>query len=269
MRAIVFAILLIFTVDSNAMNEKNNIDPYLKSIDYTINNPNVNLIDCLYIINLDRRPERWQKANQAFLSFDIHPTRFSAINGWSFSEEEMQKLMGLYPLRLSGGHFGCILSHLSILKHASVNDYNYIWVCEDDIIILEDPHQISDFVLKLTRISPYWDVIYTDREFKNKDGEIIFSVSHDFRPDLPHADVTFYRRKIKFTEDFYEIGQRFGTHSMIISKQGINKILKFYRENGIWASYDVDIHYIPGISEYSLSRDIVSQDITSESDIDK
>ena len=44
-------------------------------------------IDFIYMINLDQRPEKYAMSLQYLSQYDIHPYRFSAINGWELSLE--------------------------------------------------------------------------------------------------------------------------------------------------------------------------------------
>ena len=62
------------------------------------------------------------------------------------------------------------------------------------------------------------------------------------------------------------IYQRFGAYSMILSKTGIENVLRHFTNNYLWTSYDVDIHYIPGIRQYCVNRDVVSINYKIRSD---
>src|SRR5437868_12063325 len=42
-------------------------------------------IDFIYMINLDERPEKFEKSVQQLHPFGIYPYRFSAVNGWELS----------------------------------------------------------------------------------------------------------------------------------------------------------------------------------------
>ena len=45
---------------------------------------------------------------------------------------------------------------------------------------------------------------------------------------------------------------------MLISRKGIKKILDYFTHVYLWAPIDVDMHYIPGIRQYSTRRNVVS-----------
>jgi len=46
-------------------------------------------IDFIYMINLDERPEKWQMSIAQLASYGIIPYRFSAVNGWELSLEDI------------------------------------------------------------------------------------------------------------------------------------------------------------------------------------
>ena len=111
-------------------------------------------VDFIYVINLDKRPNKFQACLQQLQSYDINPYRFSAVNGYNLSLEELNDIgvvlapgmkMGeegsCYSIGTNGlvvrhcepmdhvgrtyfqnslgeGSVGCALSHLSVLQDA-------------------------------------------------------------------------------------------------------------------------------------------------------
>lgn len=259
-KSIKFQALLVILATSfmSTIMAKTNIEDYLIEVDVQNCNSGIDKIDCVYVINLEHRPQRWIETRNAFKSYGIHPNRVNAVNGWNLNKKDQQVLFGNYPLRLSGGQIGCILSHISVLQDAFKRGYNMIWVCEDDIRICENPHQLSALISQLFIIDPEWDVFYTDSDGKNGLGEIVPSLSSDFRPDFPHMDLVYYTTKTIINQDLIKKNQRFGSHSYIVSKKGIEKILNHFTDNYLWTTYDIDMHYTPGIRQYCMRRDLVS-----------
>jgi GR25 family glycosyltransferase involved in LPS biosynthesis len=245
---------------------KTSIESYLIDIDIQHQDSGINLVDCVYVINLEYRPQKWIETNNSFNLYGIHPNRVNAVNGWGLCEEDKQILSGHYPVRMNGGRIGCILSHVSAIRDAYRRGYENIWVCEDDIQICQNPHLINNYILMLSRIDPQWDILYTDSNSKNHLGEIVPSVASDFRPDLPHENLAYYLLRAPITRDMIRINQRFGAYSMIISKRGVEKILRHFTENYLWTPYDIDIHYTPKIKQYCIKRDLVSFDYKKPSD---
>lgn len=247
----------------------NVIEPYLHDIEVEESNSGIANIDCVYVINLKNRLSKWKKIQAEFLMHNIKVNRVNAINGWFLKEEEKQTLFGSSPIRMRGGQIGCLLSHLSVIRDAYLRQFNCIWICEDDIMICEDPHQLSSFIHCLNEVCPDWDILYTDVDTKNSSGKRVPSLSSDFRPDEDHWPLEYYTTRIPINHEIDQIRQRFGAYSMIISRSGIKKILNYFTSRFLWTSYDIDIHYIPNIIQFSLNRDLVSVDFTLPSDTEK
>lgn len=231
---------------------------YLKPIEITEPDSGIELVDCIYVINLDERPEKWERMKALLSDQGLKANRVSGINGWKIPKEAQKELVGPYPIRLRGGHFGCLLSHVSVLKDAYERGFEIIWVCEDDIEFIESAKQIPTLLKKLSQIDPAWDVFYTDIDTKDKQGNYMRSVSSDFRPDCIYPPVEYYKERIRLTDDIMRIRQRFGMYSLLISRKGIKEILDYFTHLYLWTAVDIDIHYIPGIRQYSATRDIVS-----------
>jgi glycosyl transferase family 25 len=71
---------------------------------------------CLYI-NLTSRPDRKEHIETQLRSVGINPIRFNAI-------------------KLKNGRIGCSMSHLKCLQIAKKNNWPYVMICEDDLLIL-------------------------------------------------------------------------------------------------------------------------------------
>ena len=274
-----------------------NLDDHLKGIDKKIESTSIDQIDCTYLINLDHRKERLSACMQKLLPFGIMPQRFAAIYGWNLTQEDywgvgLIFLPGMWygneqvqigsadgtkydPLSsdcygeaifsgwLTPGALGCTLSHLSVLKDAEKNNYSTIWVLEDDIEIYENPNLLSPLIEKLNKLVGLdgWDILYTDPDYlcgidetKNLQEQLPLK----WRPDMPDLDLKSLIGRIEWGEDFYKINSRMRTHSMIISKCGIAKILNFYRERSIFLPYDHELSMIPEIRLFGTKIEFVN-----------
>lgn len=76
-----------------------------------------------YFINLEQRPDRLEHATSEFKKMKINPVRVNAV-------------------KTKNGAVGCTLSHIKCLEMAKKADYDYVFICEDDITFLQP------FVLK-------------------------------------------------------------------------------------------------------------------------
>jgi GR25 family glycosyltransferase involved in LPS biosynthesis len=256
-------------------------------------------IDEVYVINLDQRPERWENCMKQLNAYGIFPCRFPGIYGWALTPAVLDEV-GLrfqpgmwvgrecimhFPAEKKGdpeflflsqgfvgktcfsgwtvkGTIGCSLSHFSVLKNAYDSGYNTVWVMEDDISVLENPHLLSDLIDELdTLVGPDgWDVLYTDPDFLVIDQakEVALQVPYMWRPDMPDRDVRFLAEHEEVGEHFMKIGSRMRAHSMIYRRCGLEKILDFYRKNNNFLPYDQEIALIPGIRLYVTKKSIVT-----------
>lgn len=250
-------------------------------------------IDFIYMINLDKRPEKYLNTMKVFEPYGIFPYRFSAVNGWDLSFEDLEQLGVIYepgmpegPIAtvfrhenaeeyisfeimkepgisyychsLSRGAIGCILSHLSVLQDAYDSGYHVIWVMEDDVKAVSNPHELSSLIAVLDNQAPDWDVLFTDDEAKNGDGNRVYCGAIRPRPTVQLQSVDYYRHRAYVNGDIIKLGLRFGSYSMIIKRPGMKKILDFYKTHKIYFPYDIDYRFVPDINMYSCTRDIVT-----------
>ena len=227
-------------------------------------------VDCIYVINLFKRRDKWERVQALFMEQKLTINRFSAVNGWEISKDDLRQMCGPYPVQLTGGEYGCLLSHLSILKDAYDRGYQSIWICEDDIEFLDDSSKISNCLEQLNDNDPDWDVFFTDIRPRNTwKGNLIYVYPPTYvpRPEMKltsHPDVN---QRDDFSEDVARIYYRTGTTSMVISRKGMKKMLDYFTHVYLWAQIDLEMHFIPGIREYTPKTDIVSNWIESESDV--
>lgn len=237
------------------------ISKYLVPIEIKQCNTGLDLIDCIYVINLDHRIDRWKYLNSLFEKYHLGANRVPAVNGWKFSKKQQLEATAPHGLRMSPGALGCLLSHISILKDAYDREFSLIWIMEDDAEILEDPRSLVPIISALFTIDPEWDLLYTDKGYRLGNGRYIEEWWLDSRPNQKKRPIEYYLTKENCNEDIMRIRSRIGTHSMIITKKGIKKILDYFTSRPIWTPIDVEIHETPNIREYCCKRDIVSNSV--------
>jgi len=261
-------------------------------------------IDFIYLINLDRRPDRLQSALAQLAWFGISPCRFPAVDGLDLSADVLNDIglkfspgmqMGVPVKYVSAdgnwkaafpdesfygktcfyqftnqGAIGCTLSHLSVLQDAYDAGYETIWVLEDDLGIYGHPQFLSERIEELDRLvgKEGWDILYTDLD--SYDGSIYVDGRNDFqsdlkgslhflwRPDRSFNDTTSFRKRTILSNHILQIGSRARTHSMVIRRLGIRKILEFEKRCGIYTNIDHEIALVPGIRLFSLRYPLIS-----------
>ncbi len=259
-------------------------------------------IDFIYTINLDQRPEKFATCTKQLSLYDIHPYRFSAVNGWELSLETINELgikynksmrnnlwgtcylldekgephheimhvegRNYFSHCLARGPIGITLSHLSILYDAYTSGYKRIWVMEDDIDVIQNPHLISTLIEKLDALvgKNGWDFLFTDKDTKNDNGHYVPCNAAAARPDFTPIKGERFRHREQVNPDFIKVGARYGGYSMIIQRCGMKKILDFYAERNIFLPYDMEYILPDDIKLYTVTKDIVSTKPGSISD---
>ena len=250
-------------------------------------------IDFIYMINLDQRPEKFKMSVDQLAPFDIHPYRFSAVNGWELSLAAINDVGVKFSHEMEGGFMatsyhedgdgkpsheiienygqtyfvhclprgaiGCALSHFSVLQDALDSGYETIWIMEDDIEVMRDPRILSDLIDRLDALvgKGAWDIFFTDRDFRNAYGEYALAHGAAKRPDYAFFLYKDYSVKKDTSSEFRQIAARYGTHSMIIRRSGIRKLLQFFKAHQIYLPYDMDLVFVQGIKMFTVQQDVV------------
>lgn len=236
-------------------------------------------IDFIYMINLDKRPDRFEKSAKQLNPYGIYPYRFSAVNGWELSIEAINDVGLIYePWMRSGiwgtyyylddnnklqhahevihdsrrtyfshclalGPIGIVLSHLSVLQDAYDSGYETIWVLEDDIEVIKDPRVIPELIDKLDALvgKENWDILFTDQDIRKKNGEYNPCYYAGIRPNFTSWNPNIFALRNAISPDFRKIGARSGAHSMIMRRSGVKKILEFIKSYRVFFPYDMDL----------------------------
>ena len=277
------------------------IEDYFKKIDKCPGHCLKN-IDYIYLINLEERPEKFCRCIEQLAPYGIIPHRFSAINGWKLSIEAFNELgvkygswmqngvMGTYyteeteytpqyePIEMPGktyfghrvfpGAIGVVLSHLSVLQHAYDSDFETIWVMEDDIEILKDPHLLPQLIDRLDSLvgEEGWDILFTDKDTKGRDGKVVPCDCYAWRPNFIPNDPKKFGQIKEISSEFRQIGARYGSYSMIIRRSGMKKLLNFIKQYQIFLPYDMEYTLPNDIRLFTVLDDLVTTYYAAPSD---
>ncbi len=294
--------LLLFSSASHAALQDHLKTAEAKGEDHRIRN-----VDFIYMINLDARPQKYTLSKMHLDGYGINPYRFSAVNGWELSMDAIEEVgvkyrPGMTPLlattyvEVDGrkiqshefmqegdktyfvhcmplGAIGCALSHISVLQDAYDSGYETIWVMEDDVEPLGDPHLLSDLIDELDALvgQDGWDVLFTDMDYRSGVGKYVPAYGAAKRPDMDCSASERYSDKytqtVEINEHFRKVAARFGTASMIIRRSGIIKLLEFSKNRNIYLPYDLENYLPEGIRRYGLTFDLVTNMLNALSDI--
>lgn len=260
-------------------------------------------IDFIYMINLDQRPEKWRRSMDQLAPFGIYPYRFSAVNGWELSLEEINDvglifslemapgILGTkYPLEgdfepvhesidqigetyfchcMARGTIGIALSHISVLQDAFDAGYETIWVMEDDIDVIRDPGVLPELLDHLDALvgKENWDILFTDRDIRDAYGKYAPTYWAGKRPDFVYyAFANDFASRKEISPEFRTIGARSGAHSMIVRRSGMEKLLQYFKSHQIFFPYDMEYILPPGIKMFTVLDDVVSNTPNAPSD---
>jgi len=92
-----------------------------------------------FVINLESRNDRLVHVEGEFQKINLKCNRFNAI-------------------KLKNGAVGCTLSHIKCLELAIQNDYDQVFICEDDITFLNH-NQLIESLTKFKNKIETWDVL--------------------------------------------------------------------------------------------------------------
>ena len=102
-------------------------------------------------INLDRRPERWLQMQDKFNQHGIHSVRrFTALDG------ETSTIPASWPG--TPGAYGCLLSHLEVVREARRLNLPSVLIFEDDVVFADHfDKKFSDYIHQLPSD---WDMLF-------------------------------------------------------------------------------------------------------------
>jgi glycosyl transferase family 25 len=102
-------------------------------------------------VNLDRRPERWQRVQARFAEHGIEGVRrFAAVDG---NDVDLPA-----HWRHTAGAYGCLRSHLDVVEEARRIGAPSVLIFEDDVVFHGDLQQ--KFAAGMRELPDDWDMLY-------------------------------------------------------------------------------------------------------------
>lgn len=161
--------------------------------------------DNVYVLNLDRRPDRIENIKSKLDLLNIKFERFSAIDGNNITDNEYDFTGFIQGKGMLENKYAlaCLRSHIEIIKDAKFKGYNRILIFEDDVLISKD---INIHLQKLRNI---------------KDWKLLYLGSSQ------------YNWNVEFIEDFFLSKQSLGTFAYAIDSSMYDEILNQSVEKSI------------------------------------
>lgn len=109
--------------------------------------------DKVYCVNLNRRPDRWEKVTEEFkkLGFD-EVERYEGIDGKEFDWSTVK-----YNPTLLVGELGLIETHINLIKEAVEKKYKSVLIMEDDVYFTPEIQKLDEYMEALPKD---WDMLY-------------------------------------------------------------------------------------------------------------
>lgn len=174
----------------------------------------------IYVINLDRRPDRMQECQIEFNKIGIKVERIAAIDGNNIPDAE-----DLSPR--DKACFAVTTLHTRLIENAMLNKYSNILIFEDDVVFADNFNEILNERIKF--LPEDWDLLYIG-------GNHIFHVDGF---DLITGDKNFKVTKENYKTLNHELSKSsctYCTHAMAINSRfyyrTITKLKQFPKSPG-------------------------------------
>jgi hypothetical protein len=105
--------------------------------------------DKIYVINLDRRPDRYEEFQKEISKYGIENVeRFSAIDGVTITPNNM---------KLLAGEIGVLESHLEIVKKCKEEGLKNVLIMEDDVYFSDEILKLDEY---MAAVPEDWEFLY-------------------------------------------------------------------------------------------------------------
>jgi GR25 family glycosyltransferase involved in LPS biosynthesis len=200
----------------------------IKNMENSKNNQIVkNIILSLFVINLDRRPDRFNKIKE-FKELNIFKmTRYSAVDGSKLiSTPQLQRIFDGNDYNMRSGMVGCAMSHIDLcVRLLKDNNSDIYCILEDDITLVDDyANKFISLIRKSVDID--WDIIYLGHHMKKQ------YMSPEYHDSKTYPIIEKWSTSKSLT---MSLG---GTTGYLISKKGAKNLLDFIDKYGMTNGID-------------------------------
>ncbi|XP_057289831.1 procollagen galactosyltransferase 1-A-like [Hydractinia symbiolongicarpus] len=154
-----------------------------ENVPYEFPTPTYAGFDEIFMINLKRRPDRYERMKLSLKELGLKWKYFEAVDGKNFTQEKVDEL-GVVPMvdfedpylkrPLTFGEIGCFMSHYYIWKEIIDRNLEFVLVLEDDVRFETNFRHKMDEVVRQSKDllkDLSWDVMYFGRKHMSRDPE--------------------------------------------------------------------------------------------------
>lgn len=178
-----------------------------------------------FVINLDKRSDRWEKFCKQNEPKCLCYERFSAIDGSLLEPtEQLQHIFDGNDYNMREGMVGCAMSHIKLYIELVNSNYDAFCILEDDLDFV--PNFKDKFLFVYDSLPKDWDLCYLGHHVweQYKTGDFFDKTNF---PNLEKWDT---KTSLKFSKG--------GTGGYLISKKGAKNLLEFINNNGMTNGID-------------------------------
>lgn len=132
-----------------------------------------NFFKRIYLINLDSRKDKLERATKNLNELNIYAERFPAVVGNKGNHSKSHYAQFKNPVKKAyvNAQLGCRLSHLGVIKKAKQQKAKNVLIFEDDVYFRHKKHPIDKILFdSIYFLRNYnWDMFYFGGKCKNKD----------------------------------------------------------------------------------------------------
>lgn len=210
-----------------------------------------NLVDQVYYINLDSRPDRQFFMERRFSNFGIRSKRISALNGktWNGIISNFLKRHSkewYHPSTTIPGYLTCTYSHLLAIQDALCHGYKTILIFEDDAILHKDFNHYFNLVFEeIKKKEIDWDIIYLghySRTFSYLTNNEEYSLKNT---ELKEERLLFSSKELNL--------RPWGSHCILYSDN--NGLF-----NSLLNDYNINIPTLGVIDQHNIEKDFTDKE---------
>jgi GR25 family glycosyltransferase involved in LPS biosynthesis len=215
-----------FIKKNEKVNENNEINKENENID---NQNKKQLKIKTYVINLDKRPDRWEtfKKNAQSIEF-LQYDRFAAIDGSKLkSNAQLQRIFDNNDYNMRCGIVGAAMSQIKLYIELIKSDIDIFFILEDDVEFTDDFQKKFLHVFhNVIHIKNDWDIIMLGHSVRYiKDFDLVYK-----KDVIPNVEQ--WNKNKSFEKS---IGGAFG---YLISKKGARNLLNLINKTGMTNALD-------------------------------